>query len=156
MADRRIYGQVDGTRVLLRGISEGEGPSGESAAVLLRPDGLIDESLLPNVGDNVYLSTLQKLIFSSLASYDKVISLTYTGSGRWKRVSKAVVLSDDFPDAEIEKNIFYYDAETMNQRLWKVEYVGGILPGGGIRKSFQYVLDGIGYRLNSIVFEEIP
>lgn len=153
--DRRIAGFINGVRVLFRGISEGEGPSGSGSAVLLRADGLIDESLLPNVGDNVYLSTLQKLVFTSLASYDKVVHLNYTGSGRFKRISQALVTSDEFPDSNITKNVFYDGVGTMNQRISKIEYVGGILPGGGIRKSYLYQAEGIGYRLTDIVFEEI-
>lgn len=90
-----------------------------------------------------------KLTFhlASLEAYDKVISITYLDSGlKSQRISQISYSSILYPDATLVKNIFWLDAGTMNQRIDKEEYVGGVLAPDSVRKTYNYVSSDIRYR----------
>lgn len=100
-----------------------------------------------------FQSQLQQVLLSSIAAYDKEISVSYYDEGlRHQRIASALYESDDFPNTFMQKYVFWNDAGSMNQRIEKIEYSGGILTSG-IRRNFNYTLEGIKYRLESISTE---
>jgi len=104
-------------------------------------------------GSFEFQSEIQRTILSSIAAYDKEIDILYADQGlRFERVISATYSSDDFPDSEMTKQVYWLDAQTMNQRIEKIEYTGGILTSG-VRRIFNYNQEGIRFRLDSISTE---
>lgn len=116
-------------------------------------DGILHE--LP-VGDNLEIGYGKKLSFhlNSLASYDKVVSISYLDSGlRTQRINQITMSSVLYPDTAMVKTIFYLDVGSIDQRIDKIEYAGSILLPDSLRKVFNYSVSGIGYKLDSYEYE---
>lgn len=91
---------------------------------------------------------------AALASYDRVVSITYLDSGlRTQRIDSVVLSSELYPDADITKNVFYLDVGSINQRIDKIEYVGTVFSTDSLRKVFQYSAAGIGYKFDGFYYE---
>lgn len=93
-------------------------------------------------------------IFASLSAYDKVVSIQYTDSGLLtQRISSVTYSSDDFPDADLVKTVYWLDVGTMNQRVDREEYVGAIFSPDNLRKVYNYSLVGIRYNIDGFYYE---
>ena len=93
-------------------------------------------------------------IFASLSAYDKVVSIQYADSGLLtQRISSVTYSSDDFPDADLVKTVYWLDVGTMNQRVDREEYVGAIFSPDNLRKVYNYSLIGIRYNIVGFYYE---
>lgn len=93
-------------------------------------------------------------IFASLSAYDKVVSIQYADSGLLtQRISSVAYSSDDFPDADLVKTVYWLDVGTMNQRVDREEYVGAIFSPDNLRKVYNYSLVGIRYNIDGFYYE---
>lgn len=93
-------------------------------------------------------------IFASLSAYDKVVSIQYADSGLLtQRISSVTYSSDDFPDADLVKTVYWLDVGTMNQRVDREEYVGAIFSPDNLRKVYNYSLIGIRYNIDGFYYE---
>ena len=93
-------------------------------------------------------------IFASLSAYDKVVSIQYADSGLLtQRIYSVTYSSDDFPDADLVKTVYWLDVGTMNQRVDREEYVGAIFSPDNLRKVYNYSLVGIRYNIDGFYYE---
>lgn len=90
---------------------------------------------------------------ASLSSYDKVCEITYTGTGRLKRIDSIVYSSVLFPDSDVTVNVDWLDVGLKNQRIDKLDISGSVLSPNTIRKTYNYVLDGTKYFLSDYSYE---
>ena len=93
-------------------------------------------------------------IFASLSAYDKVVSIQYADSGLLtQRIYSVTYSSDEFPDADLVKTVYWLDVGTMNQRVDREEYVGAIFSPDNLRKVYNYSLVGIRYNIDGFYYE---
>lgn len=106
----------------LQGEAGPEGPEGTQG-----PAGVFD-----------YSSNIQRFRIESLAAYDRIASVTYLNPNTRIEVPQVITLnSAAYPDSELVKTIYYLDLGSINQRIEKIEYVGGVL-AAPVRKVFNY------------------
>jgi hypothetical protein len=91
---------------------------------------------------------------ASLAAFDKVVDITYQDTGlRTQRIDTVTYSSTLYPDTDLVKTIYWLDVGSINQRIDKEEYVGGIFSPDNLRKVYEYSLTGIKYKFDGYYFE---
>lgn len=99
-------------------------------------------------------SKLQEVFMESVASYDKVIGVSYLDLGlRNQRVDTIDCQSVLFPNSTMTKKVFYLDVGTMSQRIEKIEYDIPHLTPNNLRKIFDYTVVSGRYVLSEIYYE---
>ena len=83
---------------------------------------------------------------ASLAAHDRVADITYHDSGlRTARINTVTYSSATYPSSDVVKTVYHLGVGTLNQRIDKIEWVGGVFGGDSLRKVFTYALVGIKY-----------
>jgi hypothetical protein len=89
--------------------------------------------------DSFFINEKLRQILASLSSYDKIVQINYVDEGTLaERISSVVLSSDDFPDANIVKTVFWLDVGSFCQRIDYVQYETPLLESQVIKKTFEY------------------